>query len=330
MGADTGLMKKMNRKLIRAALKECKTATKPELSHRTGLSVVTVGSLLAELIRDGEVEEAGMAPSGGGRPGLSYRYRNDFRCALILYGHQRNNRNLIHVRVVDLAGKCLWRKDEYYDEITVSCFDAVLDEAVGLFPQTGLLAFGLPGEAVDGVITICDYERISGAEFLSRYSEKYGIFVLFENDINAMTYGCCGPDYEEGSVVGIYFPRLYPPGAGLVLDGKIYYGTGHFAGEIMKLPVPVPWGEVDYSDREQVLKMLKAVLAVFCCVLAPRRLVLYGDFFAEDMESSLKSEGEKLLEGRYQMEIELKENLECDYEAGMVRLALEALTEQTD
>ncbi len=330
MGADTGLMKKMNRKLIRAALKECKTATKPELSHRTGLSVVTVGSLLAELIREGEVEEAGMAPSGGGRPGLVYRYRNDFRCALLLYGHQRNNRNLIHVSVIDLAGTCLWRKDEYYDEITVSCFDAVLDEAVGLFPQTGLLAFGLPGEAVDGVITICDYERISGDDFLRRYRDRYGIPVIFENDVNAMTYGCCGPEFEEGSVAGIYFPRLYPPGAGLVLDGKIYYGTGHFAGEIMKLPVPEPWGELDYGDGERVLKMLKAVLAIFCCVVAPRRLVLYGDFFTEGMEAALKAGCEELLEGRYEMEIAVKENLEHDYEAGMVRLALEALSEQMD
>lgn len=331
MGVDSGLMKRLNRRLIRSVMQSCKEATKPEVAGRTGLSVVTVNSLLAEFLESGEVVEAGLAPSGGGRPGKYYRYQNDYRCAVLLYGHQQNDRNLIHARVIDLAGTCLWKKDEYYDEITPDCFDAILDEAVGRFGQTGLIGFGLPGEEVSGTITICDYRKLLGTEFMRRSRERYQIPVFFENDINAMTYGACAErKLEKQSVAGIYFPRIYPPGSGLVLNGRIYYGAGHFAGELGKLPVPIPWNELDYRDEEAVLSVLRTVVAIFCCTTAPDRLVLYGDFFSETMGEKLEQYGEELLEGRYRVAVELRENVEKDYEAGMIRRALEELAEHMD
>lgn len=352
MGVDAGLMKRLNKRQIRSVMQSCKAATKPEIASMTGLSVVTVNSLLSEFVKTGEVVESGMAPSGGGRPGRCYCYRSDYRCAALLYGHQQNDRNLIHIRVVDLYGACLWRRDEYYDEITVDCFEPVLDEAIGLYPQIGLIAFGLPGEAVDGVITICDYTQLLGEDFLRRSRERYRVPVVFENDINAMTYGACdknhmpgdgaGKDFgrdlqgkteaetEEESVAGIYFPRIYPPGAGLVLNGRIHYGAGHFAGEMAELPVPVPWDKLDYHDEAQVLSVMKAVIAIFCCTTAPERLVLYGDFFSQKMEEQLQSFGAGFLKGRYRVAVDLRKNVEKDYEAGMIRRALEELSEQMD
>ena len=113
----------------------------------------------------------------------------------------------MHLAVVNLMGECVWRKEEYFDEILLESFEAVLDDVIGRFPEIGLLAFGLPGEVVDDVVTIHDYQALVGPEFMAHYKERYHLPVVFENDINAMTYGACREgDVEKATVAGIYLP----------------------------------------------------------------------------------------------------------------------------
>ena len=331
MGADAKLMKELNKRQLRRILRQCKEATKPELADRTGLSVVTINSLLEDLLKTGEVVHSGLAPSGGGRPSTRYQYRPDYRYAVLLYGHQSEGRNLMHLAVVNLMGECVWRKEEYFDEILVESFEAVLDDVIGRFPEIGLLAFGLPGEVVDDVVTIHDYQARVGAEFMAHYKERYHLPVVFENDINAMTYGACREgDVEKATVAGIYLPRIYPPGAGLVIQGKIYYGTSHCAGELAGLPVPVSWDSLDYGRENDVLENLKLLTAVYGFTVAPETLIFYGDFFTEELQEQLRAYSGKLLEGKFHMDLIFAENLERDYEEGMKRLALEALWEEME
>lgn len=331
MGADAKLMKELNKRQLRRILRQCKEATKPELADRTGLSVVTINSLLEDLLKTGEVVQAGLAPSGGGRPSTRYQYRPDYRYAVLLYGHQSEGRNLMHLAVVNLMGECVWRKEEYFDEILVESFEAVLDDVIGRFPEIGLLAFGLPGEVVDDVVTIHDYQALVGPEFMAHYKGRYHLPVVFENDINAMTYGACREgDVEKATVAGIYLPRIYPPGAGLVIQGKIYYGTSHCAGELAGLPVPVSWDSLDYGRENDVLENLKLLTAVYGFTVAPETLIFYGDFFTEELQEQLRAYSGRLLEGKFHMDLIFAENLERDYEEGMKRLALEALWEEME
>ena len=331
MGADAKLMKELNKRQLRRILRQCKEATKPELADRTGLSVVTINSLLEDLLKTGEVVQSGLAPSGGGRPSARYQYRPDYRYAVLLYGHQSEGRNLMHLAVVNLMGECVWRKEEYFDEILVESFEAVLDDVIGRFPEIGLLAFGLPGEVVDDVVTIHDYKALVGPEFMAHYKERYHLPVVFENDINAMTYGACREgDVEKATVAGIYLPRIYPPGAGLVIQGKIYYGTSHCAGELAGLPVPVSWDSLDYGRENDVLENLKLLTAVYGFTVAPETLIFYGDFFTEELQEQLRAYSGRLLEGKFHMDLIFAENLERDYEEGMKRLALEALWEEME
>ena len=202
---------------------------------------------------------------------------------------------------------------------------------IGRFPETGLLAFGLPGEVVNDVVTIHDYEALIGPDFMAHYKERYHLPVIFENDINAMTYGACRDDeMERATVAGIYLPRIYPPGAGLVIQGKIYYGTSHCAGELAGLPVPVSWDSLDYGSAEEVLENLKLLTAVYGFTTAPETLIYYGDFFTEELQEQLRTYSERLLEGKFHMNLVFEENLEHDYEEGMKRLALEALWEEME
>ena len=332
MKADTRLMKQLNKSTLRNILSQKRTATKPELAKYSGLSVVTVNALLSEMLYSGEVQEGGNAPSGGGRPSMQYRYNYDYRTVAVVYGHQLEGRSYIHTLAVNLDGKKLWERQEYMEEIGPESFDSALDEVFAAFGNTGLIAFGLPGEAIGNEVIINDFKGLEGRVFLPRIRERYQVPVLFENDINAMTCGYYQSKCAEGEacVAGIYFPRSFFPGAGLVLNGSIYYGASHFAGEMGAMYTPVPWDKLDYFDEEQVLHQLEEVLVSYSCIAAPSRFVLYGDFFTADMSRLLEQRVGSRLGGSFRVRVETSEKLEEDYETGMISLALKRIVEDMD
>jgi hypothetical protein len=73
MAAPRGLrpsdIRRVNRELVLALLARDGPASRVTLALRTGLSRVTVGAIVADLLRDGSVREEGPAPSSpvGGR-----------------------------------------------------------------------------------------------------------------------------------------------------------------------------------------------------------------------------------------------------------------------
>lgn len=331
MRADSRMMKRLNRKTLRDTLRRCQTATKPELAAMTGLSVVTINALIAELVSAGEVVKNGLVPSEGGRPSMQYGYNNGYQYAAILYCYQKKGRTFASCLVSDLSGKSVWRAEEYFEEIEISSFAHLLDQAFSAVPKISIIAFGLPGEAIDGKVTINYYKKLIGAQFLPYYEERYQVPVVFENDINAMTYGYyCSRGKKEDVVVGIYFPKRYAPGAGIILNQKIYYGTQHFAGEMERLPVPIPWEELDYEDGEKVLRELKGIVGIFCCTLAPAKFILYGDFFSPSLIRDLIQYTREFLNHSFYVQIEVAEEIEKDYEEGLINLVLAEMERQIE
>lgn len=333
MKADTLLMKELNKNNVRKQLRIMGKATKPELAVQTGLSVVTVNSLIGELVKDGEVKRGECVPSNGGRPSTQYIYNENYKYAVIIYGHQSNNENLIQLLVVNLYGKCIERKKAYFSKVEVNSFDSWLTEIFekyGEEERIGLIAFGLPGEEVNGIITINDYPAIVGKEFMKHYKEAYRVPVIFENDVNAAVSGYYfyGISEDVKHVVGMYFPRIYGPGAGIIINGEIYRGANNFAGEFARLPIAYSWEGLDYTDEKQVIAYIGQLLSILCCVLAPDCFVLYGDFWTTDIKKGLEKAVSELLKQQFQAKLVFQESLEEDFEQGMIKLALDEMEKQ--
>ena len=330
MKANTTYMKELNKNQVRQQLRVMGKATKPELAAQTGLSVVTINSLIMELEAEGEVKKGENVPSNGGRPSVQYIYNENFKYAVIIYGHQRNNQNLIQLLVINLYGQCVERKSEYFSKVEVNSFDCWLEDIFKKYEKIGLIAFGLPGEEVNGTITINDYPDIIGKEFMSHYKETYQVPVIFENDINAAVSGYYfyGISEDVKNVVGIYFPRIYGPGAGIMIEGKIYRGAYHFAGEFARLPIDCSWEDLDYTKEAEVEAYIGKILTISSCVLAPDCFVLYGDFWTEKIKAGLNEMLEQFMRNQFQVKLVFKENLEEDFEQGMVKLALDELENQ--
>ncbi|MDD4844117.1 MAG: ROK family protein [Anaerotignum sp.] len=325
--ANRKQMKEINKNNLRQALKERRKATKPELSELTQLSVVTVNALIGEMVSSGEVIEGDEIPSNGGRPSKQYIYNGNFRKAIIIYGHQENNQDLFHMLIINSFGECIDRMKSYDTNVTTESFDLWIVDAFKKHKTICAILFGLPGAEKNGVIYAHDYPGIVGEKFLAYYNEKYHVPVLYENDINATVCGYYARQNVETvqSVVGIYYPRVYAPGAGVVINGEIYKGFMNFAGEVGWIPMHPAWNEVDYKNGEDVARMLSQIAVIFSCVLAPQRIVFYGDFLTEELLKELVSRLTEQLKGKFLPHIEFEKNLVKDFEWGMIQIALSEL-----
>lgn len=325
--ADRTQMKEINKNILRQVLKENRKATKPELASLTELSVVTVNALISEMVTSGEVIEGDEVPSNGGRPSKQYIYNGNYRKAIIIYGYADNNRNLFHMLIINSFGECLERKKEYYANVVTDSFDKWIEIVFKTYENISEIVFGLPGEEENGVIYVHDYPDIVGDKFLSYYKEKYRVPVFYENDINAAV---CGFYTRQNiktvqTVVGLYYPRVHGPGAGVIIKGDIYKGCKNFAGEVGMLPSSPSWNEVNYSNPEEVVLMLSQIVVVYSCVLAPELIVFYGDFLTEDILKELVMRVRELLKGNFLPNIQFEKNIEKDFEYGMVHIALSRL-----
>lgn len=324
MNANTTMMRQVNKTLVRRSLKEMRKATKHELAMRTGLSVVTLHSLLTEMIESHEVTEGETVPSGGGRPGIEYHFNADYAYALIVYGYQRRDTNFIKFATVNLFGEKVWEEELYLTEVEIDSFDGLMALAFEKYPEIRRIGVGIPGEAQGDRITMCDYTKLVGTGFAGHIRERFRRPLLLMNDVNAAIAGFidregCGPG--ECSV-GLYFPRVFAPGAGMAIGGEIYTGKDQFAGELGFLPMGNDWVGLDYNDRKLVTEKIGELVSIYCCILAPRHMILYGDFLDEGLLRAIKESVSARLGNKFTPDIYMAPGFEPDYEKGMIREVL--------
>lgn len=326
--ANTILVKGLNKQRVRDELRALRKATIFELAQKTTLSVVTVKSVLEEMIAQGEAFEGQSIPSNGGRPSMRYEYNPDFRYGIVIYGYQKDNGNLIRLLVINLFGECIRRIETSIENVQVSSFGRYIDAVKKDYPAIGAIVFGLPGVEENGIVTTNDYSSLVGDAFMDYYQKKYNVPVLFFNDVNAAVKGYFSRLSEKDiCVVGIYFPRIYSPGAGMVIGGRIHTGAHHFAGEIGHLPAGVNWTKLDYTAPSVFCKAIGELLNIYCRIVAPDEMVLYGDFLDETHIPVIKAHTETMLHHSFPVLVTSSRDFGADFEHGMIISTLERINE---
>ena len=278
--ADTTLMKEINLNTVRRTLKRIGTASKPQLSKETGLSVVTVAALVRELAERGELTEEEAGPSTGGRPATLYRFNYRHSLALVMHLYERESLDTVFASVVDLRGEEVAREDQPFDELDCPSWLDWIGRLLTVYPNIGIVGLGIPGQAVDGEIEVSSHKRLIGLNPAALIGERFGLPVLLENDVNAALQGYLADETpprhsEERIVLGLYFPDKYPPGLAISIGGRTIRGRKGMAGEIKYLPLGIDWNSPLVGDvfEETVCRLAHTV----CAVLAPDRIVLYGE-----------------------------------------------------
>lgn len=323
---NANLVKEINLNKLRNAFKLKKIASKPQLAELTGLSVVTINSLVNILVENGEVLEDVIMASNGGRPATAYRFNNEFSLALVIYMYEQNFQDTVFICVSDLYGEIIDKIEKKMTEIKKDSFDSFIEKMLLKYPNIKVISFGMPGEEVDGRLLISDYKELKDQYFTTYIKEKFNLPVIFENDINAAIEGyCCSHGVTKSQcVIGIYFPSKYPPGAGIYIDGGIYKGRNGLAGEIKYLPLGVDWENFNFNKIQMKEIILKTLLA-FSCMYNPDSIVLYGDEISDNIISEFKGKCSSEIEKIMIPEIIISKDLNHDFEIGIKQLALNYL-----
>ena len=312
-----------NLQTIRSALRSLRQATKPQLAEHTGLSVMTVNTLVKILHERGEAELLeDFLPSGseeGGRPARQYRYLADRLMALVMCFYEEAGENRMELGVENLLGDIVFSEKVACHEVSPELLLETIRRYQEKYPNLALVMMGLPGVEVDGVMAVIDYPALKGLRLREQLESFAGLPVCLVNDINAAVSGygmTLGQAAKDETVVGIYWPRNYPPGAGILLKGELYKGRDGLAGEISCafdrstcMPEEVSAGQV----AEKIVSFVR--------FWNPHRIVLYHEGITPDMEGEFKSLCAASLPERFMPKLILGRPLREDYRRGIHALA---------
>ena len=243
-------LREFNRARVIEALRVAGVASRAEVSRLTGLSRSTVSSLVSEMAEEGLViddpgGEQVDQTSQAGRPPKMIRLGRPAGAAL---GIDLGKRHAA-VAVADLGHKVLAEArrglEEGYDAATgmdacAELVEEVLEEAgVPSVEVTGA-GLGLPGPIHRGTGQVGSTAILpgwGGLRLAAEMERRLDLPVHVDNDANlgALAELFWGAGQGAGSLV--YLKVATGIGAGLVIDGRLYYGAGGTAGEIGHLTI---------------------------------------------------------------------------------------------
>ncbi|GAB6930386.1 ROK family transcriptional regulator [Paenibacillus sp. JCM 10914] len=323
--ADGHLMKEINLNHVRRVMKRLGVATKPQLAGLTGLSVVTITSLIRELMESGEISEDQVIPSNGGRPALAYRYYYDYSLALVIHMNEKKGQDVLFFTVVNLRDEIRWREEHPLDRFSPDHLYPLIEDIITQFPNIKVIGLGIPGQSVDGEITVSSHHELIGLRLDEEIASRFELPVIVENDVNAAISGYCHRA-EEGQntcVLGVYFPEKYPPGTGIFLNGEVFRGRRGMAGEIKFLPLNIDWSQP--LDPKRFIATVCPVLQTLNAILAPDKIVIYR----ENLKVEQLHQAWKAYISQHPMptlpDIHVSHTLDDDFEMGMRWLTLKQL-----
>lgn len=322
------MIKETNLKKLRQIFREERVSTKSQLAELSGLSVVTIQSLIRTLLDNGEITEDMTIQPQLGRPAASFRYNANFRLALIVNMCEKDGSDTAEYTVYNLCGEVLDSYSEQFTQITLESYHSAIDALVAKYPAICVIVFGMPAEEIEGKLVISDYELLQNAELCSYYESRCHIPVFVENDINAALLGYCVnqnfPADKDFYIAAIYLPTKYPAGASLCHNYQILKGRRGLAGELKYLPLDVDWNSFPYSTEvleDIALKVMQIIISIY----NPDRIILYSESLSPAVADRLKALYPTNIDQLLLPEIELYKTMKHDFNTGLIRMALEKI-----
>ncbi len=325
IGGNAVIIKEININLVKELLKNKGQATKQEIAKESGLSFVTVGSALQHLLQKNEIFETKLVQSNGGRPAQQYCYNYDFAHGLIIYLYEKNEKTLINISTINLAGEILEESEVEAENVNISTFETIIKEALEKDELIKVVSFGHHGIELNGQIIISDYKLLEGTSFSDYFSEKYNIPVILENDVHSAVFSFSKRRSVSESLVYLHFPENQGPSAGILIAGKLFKGHYNLAGEMSKLPLDIEWTKELYKSEENLCKAIAKMIVSICYVLNPNTVILNGNNLRQEYIEKIIELCKEALPAKICPYIYLSENFMLDYKNGLITKALEQL-----
>ncbi|MCR5271863.1 MAG: ROK family protein [Lachnospiraceae bacterium] len=283
--SNTRDVKQNNLRLVKEALKEVPYGTKNSIANATGLSLGTCNTILNLLEMTGEIVETENPEFTFGRPSKAYKYNADYAyicCVFVKHIETPSRQPMCDVcyAIANLLGETIEENTVHIDEYTVETLGDAIEEPMKKYDKIQTISLGSPGFYFNNKIMISGSDTMDGSDPVGYLAERYGCEVLIENDMNAIAYGVHTFDKsvsKEDDIVVVAFFKGRPPGAGIIINGKIMKGHTHFAGEVYKLVYPE--GDIEklvVTGDEGVINAAVTTTIDLCAVLDPARIIFTG------------------------------------------------------
>ena len=252
---------------IRRLLREGKAETRPALARHAGVSSVMSGRIVERMVARGEVEEAGLAESGGGRPVMRYRMAAGYGVLAHFRAEAAGHVLQGSFTMTDMQGEALRRSREMnFAMLHAESLDDWLDANArrGAAPLRGIV--------LDLLETLppCGLE-----EHLAR---RYGCPVHRISSAVALAM----QDARDDTLT-LYLPRGGCPQGAYRRGGKVSP-----CGQLHLLPTQVPWEQLDYSDTTAVVESVSRLVLMLTCALAPQRVVLHAEEWTRKLTTRIR------------------------------------------
>lgn len=326
---NTMRVKQVNVELVKAALKASNVGTKSTIANATGLSVATCGNILNELLERGEVLEADLEQSSGGRPARRFMYNANYSYIACIYVSNEGGINRTVYAVVNLTGKIIEEKSSTVERINYEAIDNLIENLIGRYENIKAVGIGIPGIIHKGVIGAGDIEELINIPLAAWLKDKYNLQITVENDMNLTAYGFYQKQYyeEDKTVAVVIFPQDNCSGAGIIVNGRIIRGNTNFAGEVSYLPL-------NYSREEQIRRtqnpeaffgLIVKTIASIIAVINPATIVVTGGLIQSAMMEGILNACEAIIPKEHMPQLIVEENMQADYINGLIAITLESL-----
>lgn len=233
-------MRAYNASLLLNLVWESEGISRAELARQTGLSRSTVSDIVSEHRAKQLITESHVARSTGGRPPIVLCF-NDERFRLI--GVEMGSSH-VSTLITDVRGqpRVVFHRDHDVQgdpEGTLRIIERDIERCLEVARGSGAQVVGI-GIAVPCPINPARPEQLSprilprweGTRLAERLRERFQVAVLIDNDANlgalAERWWGAGRQIPDFAYVKI----ATGVGAGIIIDGHIYRGSGGVAGEI--------------------------------------------------------------------------------------------------
>ncbi len=239
---DRSHIKDKNRKIVYDLVSSVKEISKAEISRVTGISSPTTIKIVNFFLEKGILVEGGQGHNTLGRKSQIYIFNNEvaFSIGVEFEG------DYLRIGLVDLAGNIKAAHKINVKDSFINILDSELYKHINFLLQETdidkekILGIGL---GIPGIIDSKNYEiklapligitdKICIKKYIDKITEKLGVPVYIENDVNAAAVGEFVTRNLSNQDDLVYFSLGTGFGAGIILNGELRKGQRHSAGEI--------------------------------------------------------------------------------------------------
>ncbi len=328
--SNTTQVKHYNVGIVKNALKALPSGTKTTVSRITGLSVATCNTILNELNATGEILEVASEYSSVGRPAKIYRFNENYSYICCIYMSYENNQKILNYAILDLLGDIISEKSMIKECIDYDELENLVQSLIDQYENIEALGIGIPGVVnKKNIIDFCDIEELANCALVERLTDKFGKYVVIENDMNLIAYGFYQEgEYEESnSIAVVSFFKDNWPGSGIIVDGNIIHGNTNFAGEVSYLPFGYTHDEQKQllKDKNGIIQIVSQTICSLAAIINPETIIMTGTILTDSILEEICDSISEIIPSEHIPQILLESDINKYYLNGLSSMTLEYL-----